>query len=155
MAAGLVGFAIGSETLGSISSPATRNGVTGLRPTYGRVPHTGAMALSWSMDKLGPMCRAVEDCALVLDAIHGADGMDPSTIDAAFQLGRAAAIARDPRRLLQGRLRRCRRSDPKDASRTLHVTKRFDDEALGVLRGLGVKLVPVELPAFDVRCRCA
>jgi Asp-tRNA(Asn)/Glu-tRNA(Gln) amidotransferase A subunit family amidase len=70
-AAGLVAFSIGSETLGSISSPSTRCGTTGLRPTFGRVPRTGAMALSWTMDKLGPICRSVEDCALVLDAIHG------------------------------------------------------------------------------------
>jgi hypothetical protein len=76
VAAGLVGFAIGSETLGSIVSPSVANGVTGLRPTYGRVPRTGAMALSWTMDKLGPMCRGVEGCAAVLHAIHGADGRD-------------------------------------------------------------------------------
>ena len=82
--AGLVGFAIGSETLGSISSPSTRCGVTGLRPTFGRVPRTGAMALSWTMDKLGPLCRSAEDCALVLDAIHGADGKDNSVIPASF-----------------------------------------------------------------------
>src|SRR5688500_10411332 len=75
-AAGLVGFSIGTETLGSISSPSTRNGVTGLRPSFGRVPRTGAMALSWSMDKIGPMCRSAEDCALVFDAIHGPDGQD-------------------------------------------------------------------------------
>src|SRR5688572_31607586 len=80
-AAGLVGFAIGTETQGSIVSPATRNGVTGLRPTYGRVSRHGAMALSWSMDKIGPMCRAVEDCALVLHAIHGPDGRDPTVKD--------------------------------------------------------------------------
>src|SRR5690349_22973603 len=72
-AAGLVGFAIGSETQGSISSPSTRCGTTGLRPTFGLVPKTGAMALSWSMDKLGPICRSVEDCAMVLDAIYGPD----------------------------------------------------------------------------------
>src|SRR6202030_1907576 len=72
-AAGLVGFAIGSETLGSISSPSTRCGTTGLRPTFGRVPRTGAMAVSWTMDKLGPICRSVEDCAIVLDAIYGPD----------------------------------------------------------------------------------
>src|SRR6202795_5088523 len=83
-AAGLVGFAIGSETLGSISSPSTRCGTAGLRPTFGRVPRTGAMALSWTMDKLGPICRSVEDCALVLDAIHGPDGQDASVRDAAF-----------------------------------------------------------------------
>src|SRR5690606_8260421 len=84
-AAGLVGFAIGTETLGSIVSPATRNGVTGLRPTYGRVSRHGAMALSWSMDKIGPMCRSVEDCALVLDAIHGTDGRDPTVRDVPFK----------------------------------------------------------------------
>src|SRR5467141_3289878 len=72
-AAGCVAFSIGSETLGSISSPSTRCGCTGLRPSFGLVSRTGAMALSWSMDKLGPICRTVEDCALVLDAIHGRD----------------------------------------------------------------------------------
>jgi Asp-tRNA(Asn)/Glu-tRNA(Gln) amidotransferase A subunit family amidase len=75
-AAGCVAFTIGSETLGSIASPSTRCGTTGLRPTFGRVPRTGAMALSWSMDKLGPICRAVEDCALVLESIAGPDGHD-------------------------------------------------------------------------------
>ncbi|MGB7227760.1 MAG: amidase, partial [Candidatus Acidiferrales bacterium] len=83
-AAGCVGFAIGSETLGSISSPSTRCGVTGLRPTFGHVPRTGAMALSWSQDKLGPLCRAVEDCALILEVIHGPDGQDRSVQPAAF-----------------------------------------------------------------------
>lgn len=83
-AAGCVAFAIGSETLGSISSPATRCGVTGLRPSFGLVPRTGAMALSWSMDKLGPLCRAVEDCAIVLHAIYGADGHDRSVKPAVF-----------------------------------------------------------------------
>src|SRR5262249_15329637 len=75
-AAGCVAFSIGSETLGSIASPSTRCGCTGLRPTFGRVPRTGAMALSWSMDKLGPIGRAVEDCALVLEAIAGPDESD-------------------------------------------------------------------------------
>src|SRR5712671_5175937 len=83
-AAGCVAFAIGSETLGSISSPSTRCGTTGLRPTFGLVPRTGAMALSWSMDKLGPLCRAVEDCAIVLSAIHGPDGHDRTVHDVAF-----------------------------------------------------------------------
>lgn len=84
-AAGLVGFAIGSETGGSIVSPSMRCGVTGLRPTYGRVPRTGAMTLCWSLDKLGPMTRSVEDTMLVLDAISGPDPGDiasvPSTLD--------------------------------------------------------------------------
>src|SRR5690348_15035786 len=83
-AAGCVAFSIGSETLGSISSPSTRCGCTGLRPTFGLVPRTGAMALSWSMDKLGPICRCVEDCALVLDAIYGPDGHDRTVHAAAF-----------------------------------------------------------------------
>ena len=78
VAAGCVGFAIGSETLGSISSPSTRCGDSGLRPTFGFVPRTGAMALSWTMDKLGPICRSAEDCALVLEAICGPDGKDTS-----------------------------------------------------------------------------
>jgi Asp-tRNA(Asn)/Glu-tRNA(Gln) amidotransferase A subunit family amidase len=82
--AGCVAFAIGSETLGSISSPSTRCGVTGLRPTFGRVPRTGAMALSWTMDKLGVLCRAVEDCAIVLSAIYGPDGHDRTVRNAAF-----------------------------------------------------------------------
>lgn len=75
-AAGLVPFSIGSETWGSIVSPSTRCGNTGLRPTYGRVSKYGAMALSWSMDKLGPICRTAEDCALVFEAIRGEDGLD-------------------------------------------------------------------------------
>src|SRR5580698_3619521 len=83
-AAGCVAFSIGSETLGSIASPSTRCGCTGLRPTFGLVPRTGAMALSWSMDKLGPICRSVEDCAIVLDAIHGPDGHDRTVRRAAF-----------------------------------------------------------------------
>ena len=84
-AAGLVGFAIGTETLGSIISPSVTNGVTGLRPTYGRVSRYGAMALSWTMDKIGPMCRSVEDCVLVLNAIYGSDGKDDTCTDAPFE----------------------------------------------------------------------
>ena len=83
-AAGLVPFAIGSETWGSIVSPATRCGVTGLRPTFGRVSRDGAMALSWSMDKIGPLCRTVEDCAIVLSAVCGSDPADPAAVDAPF-----------------------------------------------------------------------
>jgi Asp-tRNA(Asn)/Glu-tRNA(Gln) amidotransferase A subunit family amidase len=83
-AAGLVGFAIGTETRGSIISPSAVNGVAGLRPTYGRVSRFGAMALSWTMDKIGPMCRSVEDCALVFNAIYGPDGRDDTVVDAPF-----------------------------------------------------------------------
>ncbi|HEX4592079.1 MAG TPA: amidase, partial [Gemmataceae bacterium] len=83
-AAGLIGFGIGSETLGSIVSPCTRCGATGLRPTFGRVSRHGCMTLSWSMDKLGPICRSVEDCALVFGAIHGFDGLDAAAVDRPF-----------------------------------------------------------------------
>jgi Asp-tRNA(Asn)/Glu-tRNA(Gln) amidotransferase A subunit family amidase len=83
-AAGLVGFAIGTETRGSIISPSAVNGVVGLRPTYGRVSRHGAMALSWTMDKIGPMCRSVEDCALAFNAIYGPDGRDDTVVDAPF-----------------------------------------------------------------------
>ena len=83
-AAGLVGFSVGTETRGSIISPSAVNGVTGLRPTYGRVSRYGAMALSWTMDKIGPMCRSIEDCALVFNAIYGPDGRDDTVVDAPF-----------------------------------------------------------------------
>jgi len=92
-AAGLVGFAIGTETLGSIVSPAMRCGTAGLRPTFGRVPRTGAMPLCWSLDKIGPMCRSVADTALVLDAINGGDAADPSSIDASFGCDATAPVA--------------------------------------------------------------
>jgi Asp-tRNA(Asn)/Glu-tRNA(Gln) amidotransferase A subunit family amidase len=88
-AAGLVGFAIGSETGGSIVSPSMRCGITGLRPTYGRVPRTGAMTLCWSLDKLGPMTRGVEDAMLVLQAISGpTPAMCPACPAAGLRCGR-------------------------------------------------------------------
>jgi Asp-tRNA(Asn)/Glu-tRNA(Gln) amidotransferase A subunit family amidase len=142
-AAGLVAFAIGSETLGSISSPATRNGVTGLRPTFGRVPKTGAMALSWSMDKLGPMCRSAEDCALVLDAIHGADGRDHSARDADFTWD---ATLR-PAALRIGYIRSSfEREATTDAARAGLAR---DVAVLDVLRAQGATLMPVDLPEVD------
>lgn len=144
-AAGLVGFSIGSETLGSISSPSTVCGTTGLRPTYGRVPKTGAMALSWSMDKLGPICRSAEDCALVLDAIHGPDGKDNMTIPASFNWDATVS----PKKLRIGYVKSAFDTpllDPNDAKRTLHSSKPFDDRALEVFEGMGVNLIPVELP---------
>ncbi|HEY3113345.1 MAG TPA: amidase [Gemmatimonadaceae bacterium] len=144
-AAGLVGFSIGSETLGSISSPSTRCGTTGLRPTFGRVPRTGAMALSWTMDKLGPICRSVEDCAIVLDAIYGPDDQDKSVIPATYHWNAALS----PKKLRIGYVKSAfdtPQTDPSDAKRTLHATKQFDDAALDVFRRLGINLIPVELP---------
>lgn len=92
-AAGLVSFAIGTETLGSIVSPSMRCGTTGLRPTFGRIPRTGAMALCWSLDKFGPICRHVHDTALVLSAVNGADAGDPGSIEWGFEYDAAAAAA--------------------------------------------------------------
>ena len=133
-AAGLVGFTIGSETLGSIVSPSTRCGVTGLRPTYGRVSRSGAMALSWSMDKLGPMARSVEDCALVFNAIHGADGRDPTARNAPFNWDSERPLSD----LRVGYFRRGFESE----RATGH-----DRAALETLRSLGVAPVPIDLPS--------
>ena len=138
-AAGCVGFAIGTETLGSISSPSTVNGVTGLRPTFGRVPRTGAMALSWSMDKLGPMCRAVEDCALVFGAMHGPDGRDRSCHDTPFNWN-----ANIP--LTKIRVGYIKSAFDLPMTERQHLSKPFDDAALAVLKSLGVDLIPVEVP---------
>ena len=101
-AAGLVGFSIGSETGGSIVSPSMRCGVTGLRPTYGRVPRTGAMTLCWSLDKLGPMTRGVEDALLVLQAISGPDAGDVASVPSRLDFDAERAGCGFTRRLLSG-----------------------------------------------------
>jgi Asp-tRNA(Asn)/Glu-tRNA(Gln) amidotransferase A subunit family amidase len=137
--AGLIPFAIGSETLGSIISPFDRCGVTGLRPTFGRVSHWGAMTLSWSMDKLGPICRTVEDCALVLNAICGPDGLDQTVYDLPFNY------------------------DPKVSLKSLRIGYLKDDfekeksergensrAALEKMRSLGANLIPISLPDFPL-----
>ncbi len=152
-AAGLVGFALGSETWGSIVSPSTRCGTTGLRPTFGRVSRHGAMALSWSMDKLGPIARSAEDCALVLAAIHGPDGLDPTVVDRPF----AWDPALDPRRLRVGYPRSlfegeiedppsAQDQDEEEAARA-REQRVLDVATLGALRAAGVELVPFELPS--------
>ncbi len=93
VAAGLFAFGLGTETYGSIVSPSMRCGTTGLRPTFGRVPRTGAMALCWSLDKVGPICRTVEDCGLVLAAIDGADAGDPSSLELDLDVDPARSLA--------------------------------------------------------------
>lgn len=143
VSAGLVGFALGTETLGSISSPSTRNGVTGLRPTFGRVPRTGAMALSWTMDKIGPMARSVEDCALVLEAIHGPDGFDRTVKNVPFSWDATVKLSSLRIGYVKSAFDLAERNDKNQLQ---HSTKRFDDAALDVLRKLGVDLIPVELP---------
>ncbi len=134
VAAGLVPFAIGSETLGSIVSPATVCGVTGLRPTFGRVPRSGAMTLCGSLDKLGPLARSAEDCALVLRAIAGPDGEDGSVVAAPFGYD----ARRDVRKLRVGFLQADLEGDT--ANRTNHA------DALAVLRRLGINPRVVALP---------
>jgi Asp-tRNA(Asn)/Glu-tRNA(Gln) amidotransferase A subunit family amidase len=141
-AAGLVGFAIGSETLGSIVSPATRCGVTGLRPTFGFVSRAGAMALSWSMDKLGPIGRTVEDCALVMAAIHGPDGRDPTVRDAAFAWDGTAGIRGIRVGYIPSAFERDRGEDGAE-------WRAFDLQALETMRRLVPDLTPVELPDGD------
>jgi Asp-tRNA(Asn)/Glu-tRNA(Gln) amidotransferase A subunit family amidase len=169
-AAGCVGFAIGSETLGSISSPSTRCGTTGLRPTFGFVPRTGAMALSWTMDKLGPICRAVEDCAMVMQAIYGPDGEDLATRDAAFnwdadfdwkslRIGyfKSEFEADKPTNAQTAKEtesstaeEKKKREEHQREMAAYHVRReydrRYDLAALEKLGSMGVHLVPLELP---------
>ena len=137
-AAGLVAFAIGTETWGSIVSPSTRCGTTGLRPTYGRVSRTGAMALSWSMDKIGPICRTVEDCAIVFDAIRGSDGIDQTLIDSPFNFDPQV----DFKKLRIGYLKRLFEED--------YDNRTNDAATLAKLRDLGAELVPIDLPDYPV-----
>jgi Asp-tRNA(Asn)/Glu-tRNA(Gln) amidotransferase A subunit family amidase len=137
--AGLVAFAIGTETLGSIVSPSTRCGVTGLRPTYGRVSRYGAMALSWSMDKIGPICRTVEDCALVFHAIYGPDGKDLTLVDLPFSWNPVP----DLENIRIGYL--------KKAFEQEYRTRQNDQATLEVLRSLGIEPIPIELPEFPSR----
>ncbi|MFC1634221.1 amidase [Planctomycetota bacterium] len=141
-AAGLVGFSIGSETWGSIVSPSTICGVTGLRPTFGRVSRYGAMALSWSMDKLGPMCRTVEDCAVVFNAIYGPDGKDVTVVDLPFNWDASC----DLKGLKVGYLKSIFDQDRDDKQ-----WKANDEVTLDVLRGLGLNLVPIELPDTPIK----
>lgn len=135
--AGLVAFAIGSETHGSIVSPCTVCGVTGLRPSYGRVSRHGAMALSWSMDKLGPICRTVEDCALVFTVIYGPDGIDQTLYDAPFNYNSNIRL----NRLRIGYLKA-------DFEKKKNNTN--DLATLRLLESLGAKLIPIELPKYPV-----
>ena len=150
-AAGLVGFSIGTETLGSIVSPSSRCGVTGLRPTYGRVSRYGAMGLSWTMDKIGPMCRGVEDCAAALHAIYGPDGKDITVGDAPFNWNADTNIST----LRIGYLKT--EFDGPATTPAMNEQQRTQAEqrravyktALEVLEKAGAKLTPIELPKFS------
>jgi Asp-tRNA(Asn)/Glu-tRNA(Gln) amidotransferase A subunit family amidase len=167
VAAGCAGFAIGSETLGSISSPSTRCGTTGLRPTFGLVPRTGAMALSWTMDKLGPIARSVEDCNLILSIIAGPDGKDisvardfhePQPVDVKkLRIGFHASAFDDPppareeapssgESAEEKQAREAANRAAREARERRIYDLRFERAALGKLRAMGYELHPVELP---------
>ena len=137
-AAGLVAFSIGTETYGSIVSPSTRCGTTGLRPTYGRVSRKGAMALSWSMDKIGPICRTAEDCALVFNAIYGPDGQDQTVYDMPFNYDPAVNLSK------------LRIGYFKSAFDSAKGDRENNEAALGTLRALGVDLIPVEFQKYPI-----
>jgi aspartyl-tRNA(Asn)/glutamyl-tRNA(Gln) amidotransferase subunit A len=138
-AAALVGFSIGSETWGSILCPSAFNGVTGLRPTYGLVPRTGAMALSWTMDKIGPMARSAYDCALVLDVIAGRDPDDPSAVG-----GRLEAEGSESE-IRSYRVGVVRPAFGKIYDREVEAAF---EEAVRTLSGLGVAVFDAKLPDF-------
>lgn len=138
VAAGLVPFALGSETNGSIVTPAAFCGITGLRPTYGLVSRSGAMALSWTLDKIGPMAHTAEDCGHVLAAIAGGDGSDPGSARKAFHF--APQYARAPKELKLG-------FSPADfAQYAAEPLRRPLADGLRALKETGVELVEIELP---------
>jgi len=143
-AAGCVGFSIGSETNGSITSPARTCGVSGFRPTFGRVPRTGAMALSWTTDKLGPICRSAEDCALVFEAIQGPDGQDYSVKHYPFNWNASTKLS-------QLRIAYIKTSNGRNLFERRDSTGATVPNAealnfLRVLESLGAKLVEIEEP---------
>lgn len=133
VAAGLVPFAIGTETLGSIVSPSTRCATTGLRPTFGAVSRHGAMALSWTMDKIGPIARSAEDCAIVYQAIRGQDSADPYSIAAPFTYR-------------QRTVKEMRIGYLKDLFARDYPNRKQDSVVLAELRQLGANLQPIQLP---------
>jgi Asp-tRNA(Asn)/Glu-tRNA(Gln) amidotransferase A subunit family amidase len=138
-AAGLVAFSIGSDTRGSIVLPCDRCGATGLRPTFGTVSRHGAMVLAWTMDKLGPICRSVEDCVIVLHAIRGPDGKDQTVRSVPFDWDSDVSVAR------------LRVGYVKSAFARDYRGKASDEDTLKALGRLGVDLVPIEMPEFPVQ----
>jgi Asp-tRNA(Asn)/Glu-tRNA(Gln) amidotransferase A subunit family amidase len=146
--AGLVPFALGTETLGSITSPSTRNGITGLRPTYGRVSRHGVMSLSWSMDKVGPMARSAEDCAIVYSMITGKDAKDPTTTD----YPNGFEPEKDIKSLRIGYLK-------KDIEKDTSKSKANLEKAITTFKNMGLTLTEVELledvpySSFDIILR--
>lgn len=141
VSAGCMPFAIGSETLGSIVSPSSECGTTGLRPSFGRISKYGAMALSWSMDKLGPITRSVEDCAIVFNAIQGTDNKDLSLISAPFNY--SAPIGSSLKGFRIGYI-------PSEFNRK-YANSANDSLSLKKLKEMGAEIVPIELPLLPYR----
>lgn len=144
--AGLVGFGIGTETLGSIVSPCTRTGASGLRPTFGRVSRHGAMALSWTMDKIGPICRSAEDTALVFAAIHGADGKDPTARTLPFRYDAAHPLSELRVGYLKSAFEREPSGEDEEDRERSRLAIQIDNQALEAVRRLGVDPIALELP---------
>jgi len=132
--AGLVPFAIGTETWGSITSPSGVCGATGLRPTFGSISRSGGMTLSWSLDKVGPICRSAEDAAVVFNFIHGTDGKDQSAVNMPFNY--------NPNESLKGK----KIAYAKNYFANLKDTSATEWKVLDVYRKLGVELIPVDFP---------
>jgi Asp-tRNA(Asn)/Glu-tRNA(Gln) amidotransferase A subunit family amidase len=147
-AAGLVPFALGTETLGSITSPSSKNGITGLRPTYGRVSRHGVMSLSWSMDKVGPMARNAEDCAIVFGIIQGKDSLDRTTTHIPFNYAPTEPITRLRVAYLK-----------EDIAKDTTEGKKNLDQAIKTLQDMGITMDSVRLPTdvpydgFDIILR--
>lgn len=132
--AGLVPFAIGTETWGSIISPASTCGATGLRPTFGRISRTGAMALSWSLDKIGPICRTAEDAAIVFSQIHGTDGQDLSAVNLPFNYQPKAPLSS------------LKIGYAKNYFDLIRDTSRNEWKVLASFKEMGIDLIPIEFP---------
>lgn len=132
--AGLVPFAIGTETWGSIISPSSTCGATGLRPTFGRISRTGAMALSWSLDKIGPICRSAEDAAIVFSYIHGTDGLDQSAVNIPFNYRPEADI------------KKLKIGYAKNYFDLIKDSSRNEWKVLESFKKMGIELIPIEFP---------
>jgi Asp-tRNA(Asn)/Glu-tRNA(Gln) amidotransferase A subunit family amidase len=136
--AGLVPFAIGTETWGSIVSPSSTCGATGLRPTFGSISRSGAMALSWSLDKVGPICRTAEDAAVVFNYIHGTDGIDPSAVNRPFNYRPSADI------------KKLKIGYAKNYFDKITDTNRNEWKVLETFKAMGVTLIPIVFPDSGV-----
>jgi Asp-tRNA(Asn)/Glu-tRNA(Gln) amidotransferase A subunit family amidase len=149
-AAGLVAFAIGSDTGGSVIQPAARNGVTGMRPTFGRVSCHGGMTLAWTQDTVGPLCRSAEDCALVFNAIYGPDGKDNTILDVPFGWDAGADVTKLRVGYLRSAFSDAAPGFTGQSPAMLRATRQNNEAAVSVIRSLGVDVVPFDLPEVSM-----